>query len=76
MKREIVSLVFVFMLLVSAQLSSLPLVSADYTVDHASFPPDLPGDVNADAKVDMKDVSMVAKAFGSCFWRVHMEPYC
>jgi len=40
---------------------------SDYTVDHASFPPDLPGDVNYDGKVDVKDVGIVSKAFGSYF---------
>lgn len=61
------STAFVLMLLVSMLFISLPLVLADYTVDHASFPPDLPGDVTYDGKVDIRDISLVGKSFGSSF---------
>jgi hypothetical protein len=42
-------------LIVSMVFSSLPWVIADYTVGHASFPPDLPGDINNDARVNLLD---------------------
>jgi hypothetical protein len=47
--------------------SVLPLVSADYMVSHASFPPDLPGDIDNNGKVEVKDMLEVKKAFGGVY---------
>jgi hypothetical protein len=47
--------------------SSLPCVIADYTVGHASFPPDLPGDIVSNGKVDVFDVCIICGAYGSVF---------
>jgi hypothetical protein len=41
-----------------------PLASIEYSVERVSFPPDLPGDVNYDGIVDMRDVASVARLFG------------
>ncbi|MEM3153251.1 MAG: dockerin type I domain-containing protein [Candidatus Bathyarchaeia archaeon] len=65
---------FLVVMLLSASLSTLPLAFADYAVDHASFPPDLPGDVNYDGKVDAKDVGITSKAFGSYFYTDSWDP--
>ena len=73
MRRFVVVLLAVCFL-ASMLFGSLPLVEADYTVDHASFPPDLPGDVNYDGKVDVKDVGIVSKAFGSYFYTESWNP--
>lgn len=73
-KNEVTSLTLVAIILLSVLFSSLPLVFADYTVPWASFPPDLPGDVNADAKVDMMDIGIVAKAYGSVFGGSNWNP--
>jgi len=67
MRKEVVALALAAMIFLSMQFSSLPLVFADNTVPWASFPPDLPGDVNADTKVDILDLSIVSKAYGSTF---------
>jgi len=72
--RFVVIFVGCVCLLVSMLFGSLPFVKADYTVDHASFPPDLPGDVNNDGKVDIRDVGMVARAFGSVFYTKSWNP--
>ncbi len=64
-KNELLASFLAAVILVSMLFASLPLVRADYTVDHASFPPDLPGDVNCDGKVDGKDIALVARSFGS-----------
>lgn len=66
-KNEVLAMVLAATILVSMFLISLPLVRADYYVDHASFPPDLPGDVNCDGKVDGRDITIVARAFGTHF---------
>jgi hypothetical protein len=66
-KTEVLAIVLAVVILVSTLFASLPLVHADYRVDHASFPPDLPGDVNYDGKVDIKDISLVGKACPSSF---------
>ncbi len=66
-KNKVLAMVLVAVILVSALFSSLPLVRAVYTVDHASFPPDLPGDVTCDGVVDGSDLIIVARAFGSWF---------
>ena len=65
MKREIVSIAFVLMLFVSMLFSSLPLVSAAYTVEYPYMPPDLMGDVNYDGFVLIDDVSLVSLHFGA-----------
>jgi len=72
-RKEVAALVLALMIFLS-MLCSLPWVFADYTVAHASFPPDLPGDLNADAVVDIKDVAIVSKAFGSVFGGVNWNP--
>lgn len=64
-KDEILALVLAAVILVSILFSSLPLVHADYTVSHASFPPDLPGDLDYNGIVNMGDVVIVLDAFGS-----------
>ncbi|MCJ7423948.1 dockerin type I domain-containing protein [Candidatus Bathyarchaeota archaeon] len=66
-KDQVSALVLTAVILVSILFTSLPLVHADYVVDHASFPPDLPGDVTYDGTVNVKDVALVAKAYGSWF---------
>lgn len=66
-KSKVLAMVLVAVILVSALFSSLPLVRAIYTVDHASFPPYLPGDVNNDGKVNLIDYFKVALAYGSSF---------
>jgi len=65
MKREIVSIAFVLMLFVSMLFSSLPLVSAAYTVEYPYMPPDLVGDCNTDGHVNSKDAVILGAAFGS-----------
>jgi hypothetical protein len=66
-KNEVLATIMAAVILVSTLFVSLPLVRADYTVDHASFPPDLPGDVNNDGKVNLLDYFKVALAYGSSF---------
>jgi hypothetical protein len=66
-KNEVFAIVLAAVILVSTLFASLPLVRAVYTVDHASFPPDLPGDATYDGKVDGKDLTLVARAFGTWF---------
>jgi hypothetical protein len=73
-KNDILAIVLAAVILVSTLFASLPLVRADYTVDHASFPPDLPGDVNYDGKVDGIDIVIVSRAFGSTFGGVGWNP--
>jgi len=63
--RRVVAVLFGCVLLASSLFGSLPLVMADYTVDHASFPPDLPGGVNNDGKVDIYDVVKVARSISA-----------
>jgi hypothetical protein len=73
MKKEVAASVLAVMIFLS-MLCSLPWVFADYIVAHASFPPDLPGDVTGDAKVDIRDVAIVSKAFGSVFGGANWNP--
>jgi hypothetical protein len=64
MKKETSAAVLIGMLLLSTCFN-MPLAFADYVVSYASFPPDLPGDVNNSGEVDLKDVFRTAIAFGS-----------
>jgi len=74
MKKEIKSLIFVGMLLLLTFLNPILSTSAEYTVDHASFPPDLPGDVNNDACVNVLDLIHVARALSSEFQDEWWDP--
>ena len=75
MRRFVVVLLAVC-LLASMVFGSLPLVKADYTVDHASFPPDLPGDISGDGVVGLKDVVYLARIYGSTFGSASWNPTC
>jgi hypothetical protein len=66
-RERVKAIMLITVLLLSMYLCSLPSVYADYTVSHASFPPDFPGDVKFDGVVDIFDVITVALAFGSVF---------
>jgi hypothetical protein len=65
MKKEFAFVALVAMIFVSMMFSSLPLVSAAYTIEYHRMTPDLTGDVNCDGKVDIKDLVRVINAFGS-----------
>jgi hypothetical protein len=52
MKKETSAVVSIGMLLVSTCFN-MPLAFADYVVSYASFPPDLPGDVDNSGEVDL-----------------------
>ncbi|MEM2368255.1 MAG: hypothetical protein QXQ50_08505 [Candidatus Bathyarchaeia archaeon] len=54
----------------------IPSVFADYTVPFASFPPDLPGDINNDGMVDIFDISQIAIAYASKFYTEVWNPLC
>lgn len=64
MSNEVVTLALTTMILLSMLLSSLPLVSAAYTVEYPYMPPDLEGDVNNDGEVDIFDIVLVNNHFG------------
>jgi hypothetical protein len=65
MSNKVVTLALVTIIFLSMQLSSLPLVSAAYTVEYPYMPPDLDGDANNDGIVNIIDMSIVSHAYGS-----------
>ncbi|MEM3827808.1 MAG: hypothetical protein QXP36_01135 [Conexivisphaerales archaeon] len=66
----------VAILMLSMFLGFIPSVFADYTVPFASFPPDLPGDINNDGMVDIFDISQIAIAYASKFYTEVWNPLC
>jgi hypothetical protein len=74
LKFKILVAIFAATLMISVLFSSLQLVHADYTVAYASFPPLLAGDINNDGKVDLKDLAILAKAYGSVFGGANWNP--
>lgn len=71
MSNASVAMVLSMMLFLSVFFSSLPLVFADYSMAHASFLPDFPGDMYYDGKVDAWDLAVFAAAFPSQFGGVN-----
>jgi hypothetical protein len=63
MRKNIMALMLTMLLLFSLYFSSLPLASADYTVENPYMPPDLQGDFNCNGKVDYKDMSLFRTAY-------------
>ncbi len=74
MKREVMSMAFVLLLFLM-MFSSLPLVSAAYTVDWPYMPPDLEGDANVNGHVDLFDAVIVASHYGVKLATTFIVPY-
>jgi hypothetical protein len=65
MSNKVVTLALMTIIFLSMQLSSLPLVSATYTIGYPYMPPDLEGDANNDGIVNIIDMSIVSHAYSS-----------
>jgi len=76
LRKTMLGFILTATLLISTFMGLAPPVFADYTVHHASFPPDLPGDVNNDGVVNILDATLVSSAFGSTFGSATWDPRC
>ena len=73
-KKAVLAVGLATLVIFSTYINQVPLIFADYGVEHASFPPDFPGDVVYDGKVDLKDYFLVCKCYGSSFGDAKWDP--